>query len=530
MAVSYKKIAYLEEKVTQSAENFGLLSDLIKISEISKVIQTKKSIYSIICQVLGKYIELSQIKRENFLLLFHAYYTENQTQITSLLKNPEYLICEKFVIFTLFLLENITENEKCDSNKILVIFKALFGIAKVLNLQIIDENENKYDKYYLALILNKFIMLKSYSPLLIELITDNYLFGFPDLVIFSIDYLTEILKSKLSNNAVFRNILGIVTNFEMSIEEIFNSGYYFENPQNLTDQEKFSQLFKKKCEALWFEILKFDPILSLDQKQLILSKLMDRVFPYIFHPLMFADFILSLINLPENTSKYVETQIYGLSCILNLSQTSNYEYLPFYTKLYKLLDTDNMGNSPFDLDEKAALQYIKLLELALKNTSVSHGLVSGFIKKLARLSIKSSLKTTIVSLGIILNLIKKHPKTLEMIHKNNADSGIDNYDEKMLEPTDSKASKSSLWELTFLKFHYSPIVRELVKMFETKFVNEESMNMIDLAKINYLITAKKEEFRKISKLDANIDKLYQQNSAEGIKKRKICDSLIESFE
>ncbi len=75
------------------------------------------------------------------------------------------------------------------------------------------------------------------------------------------------------------------------------------------------------------------------------------------------------------------------------------------------------------------------------------------LQKLARLAIKGSLPTTICSLGLVLNMIKRHPKTIELIHRQAKaqETGGDPFDETVSEPMDSHATESSLWELQFLK-------------------------------------------------------------------------------
>jgi len=521
MLIRYSRIGEIEEKVTESVENLNLLSELIQISEATKLYQTKKSVYSIICSVLEKYLQQNFITRQHFLELFYAYHKEDQEAVDKLLEQDECMVCEKFVIFTLLLLDGVSPSKDNKANIVFMYFKVLFGIAKVLNLDI--ESENKYDKYYLSLILNKFIWLNTYSSILIELITDNYLFGYSDLILFSLDYLQEVIKHNPTDN-IIRNIIEILTNLEMPIEEILNSGSFFEHERGKIELGEFEKKLKKKCEGLWFEVLKYGK-LTLKQKQHILRNLQDKVFPYVFHPLMFADFIIGMISTDINSTDDIETQIFSLSCILYLSQTCSYEYAPFYAKLYSLLNLNKEGKSAFDISKEVRLVYSKLLELSLKSSTVPHALVCAFIKKLARLAIKSSLSSTISSLGIILNLIKRHPKTIELIHKFSKDkvSSGDPFNETAKDPMDSLGHQSSLWELGYLRKHYNPVVRELVDLFSTKFTTEESMNMEELGKINYLLTAKREQKRTISKLDANVEKLYKLPN----KRLKVEDPLLD---
>ncbi len=247
MAIRYAKIAEIEDKVTESAENLNFITDLIKIGETTKVIQTKKSVYAIVCTVLGKYVEQGLINRTRFLELFYAYHKEDENKIEQLRSRDEYLVCEKFVIFALFLFDGVTNTKELfmDSNKVLVYFKTLFGLAKVLNLQITDAPSSKLDKYYLSLILNKFILLKTYSPLLTELITDNYLLGHVDLAMFSVDYLSEAIKGPHVNSAVMLNVVAIMTNLELTLKEMFEAGCFFSGTTPAADLPSFEQAFKK---------------------------------------------------------------------------------------------------------------------------------------------------------------------------------------------------------------------------------------------------------------------------------------------
>lgn len=65
------------------------------------------------------------------------------------------------------------------------------------------------------------------------------------------------------------------------------------------------------------------------------------------------------------------------------------------------------------------------------------------------------MRTTITCLGLILNLIKRHPKTIELIHKQAVSNQKgDPYDETAKDPVDSKATETSLWELEFLQQYF----------------------------------------------------------------------------
>ncbi len=79
----------------------------------------------------------------------------------------------------------------------------------------------------------------------------------------------------------------------------------------------------------------------------------------------------------------LEVQISALSCILVLIQTCNYEYGPFYVKLYSLATLLPSSKSPFDLSEHAKLAFAKLMEYALKSTNLPHALLCSFIKVLS---------------------------------------------------------------------------------------------------------------------------------------------------
>ncbi len=71
----------------------------------------------------------------------------------------------------------------------------------------------------------------------------------------------------------------------------------------------------------------------------------------------------------------------------------------------------------------------------------------------------------------IYNLFKQHPKTICLIHKNDAlDAQMDPYDFNSL-LQDSNALESSLWELELIKTHYNPIVSQMALIFQESLAN-----------------------------------------------------------
>lgn len=119
----------------------------------------------------------------------------------------------------------------------------------------------------------------------------------------------------------------------------------------------------------------------------------------------------------------------------------------------------------FNIDQDSKARFLRLLDLSLRAPSLPSKIVAAYIKRLARLIVSHGVvqaPTDIMYVvSLILNLIKRHPRCVRLLHrkKTSLSLGIqlttDPYRESELEPMNTLALRSSLWELEIImKTHY----------------------------------------------------------------------------
>ena len=167
------------------------------------------------------------------------------------------------------------------------------------------------------------------------------------------------------------------------------------------------------------------------------------------------------------------------------------------------------------LDSKYSKRFIKVIELSLSSSSVPIVIIMSFLKKLARLTLKSDIRVTIIILCLIFNIMKAHPKSFRLLsakmkegrqkpeetkgneldqdllfqdseNENNDITYLSKYDQfnnNESDPYKTNSNKSGLWELYTLKNHFCPKIRKLVKKFEKNFTLVSNFNLDSFANI-----------------------------------------------
>ena len=214
----------------------------------------------------------------------------------------------------------------------------------------------------------------------------------------------------------------------------------------------------------WLRVLSF-----LEPKILtsVLRRLRMEVLPRVDDPLSFAEVLTDCYNNVDRPDVCVAS----LDSLFYLISKHRFDYPLFYPKLYALLTPAVLWESN-RADEK-------FLELTSKLLTFGEGLPGGFaaafVKRLTRRALHAPPAVTLWCLRLALDILHRHPNVSYLVHRSlslfdaptqfSLTRGEDPYDDECLDPQESGASASSLWELECLRNHISPAVTRLVSSF-----------------------------------------------------------------
>lgn len=198
----------------------------------------------------------------------------------------------------------------------------------------------------------------------------------------------------------------------------------------------------------WLAVLRLplpDPCLKT-----VLRLLPDRVLPNVPKPLRFADFFMQAY---DNEGVIAVLALDGL---FRLMIEDGLEYRDFYKQLYKLI-------TPSLLYVKHRIRFFRLLIKCLtRNEMLPAHIVAAFVKRLLRCTMAGPPPSILFVLALCSNLLRKHPNTSCLIHRDN-DKLEDKYNPETDDPEEANALQSSLWELVALERHYYPAVATMAK-------------------------------------------------------------------
>ena len=131
-------------------------------------------------------------------------------------------------------------------------------------------------------------------------------------------------------------------------------------------------------------------------------------------------------------------------------------------------------------------QFFELLDVFLRSTHLPAYMAAAFAKRLARLTLAAPPHGAMLAIGLVHNLLRRHPGCLVLIHREApvaavAAAGGDPFLEHEAEPSLCRAIDSSLWELDALRSHYSPAVSRFVAVLERELGNRKKTAEIDLS-------------------------------------------------
>lgn len=121
--------------------------------------------------------------------------------------------------------------------------------------------------------------------------------------------------------------------------------------------------------------------------------------------------------------------------------------------------------SIFQMDSDTKVRFLRLLDLSLRSPTIPSKTIASFLKRLGRVMVShgevQTVSDAMFTISIVVNLIRRHPRCYRMLHRKHTSISLgkrfsdDPYDATETDPLQTKALKSSLWELEIvLANHY----------------------------------------------------------------------------
>ena len=297
---------------------------------------------------------------------------------------------------------------------------------------------------------------------------------------FGKDYLTHSRDhlSKQASGNVVQNALSVLLTIEpVGAEPDDFPNCFFKLPTNAKEGRDFysRNASIKQAQRAWTGIL--SQLLSQNQKKQILENMSSCVAPCFSKPEILMDFLTKSFDTGGSMS------LMALSGLFHLMQCKNLDYPQFYQKLYSLLD-ENI------LHSKYRSRFFRLLDTFLGSTHLPAALVASFIKRLSRLSLRAPPSGIVIVVPLIYNLLKSHPSCTFMIHRTpeileKEERGwVDSFRMEELDPMETDAIDSSLWEIEALQSHYHPNVATIAKIISEQFT-KHAYNLEDFLDHSY---------------------------------------------
>ena len=221
--------------------------------------------------------------------------------------------------------------------------------------------------------------------------------------------------------------------------------------------------------------------LSPGQRKSILKILTQVVVPYLHTPGHILDFLTDSFNTGGSTS------LLALSGLYELMTKYNFDYPSFYPKLYSLLDQTLLYSAHRS-------QSFRLLNEFLASSHLPAAMVASFVKRLSRLVLLGPPAAVVALVPWIYNMLKMHPSCTFMVHREprckeernliEAEGAEDPFRMQEIDPVNTGAIDSCLWELDTLQNHFHPNAASLAKVISQEF-RKQSYNLEDFLDHSY---------------------------------------------
>jgi len=236
---------------------------------------------------------------------------------------------------------------------------------------------------------------------------------------------------------------------------------------------------RKQAQQVWLALVSSG--LEKDQRKAVLGMMTSKIVPWLQNVELLMDFLTDSYNEGGATS------LLALSGLFFLISEKNLDYPEFYTKLYSLLDTNL-------LHSKHRSRFFRLMNTFMSSTHLPAAMVASFLKRLSRLALGGPPAGIVAAIPWIYNMLKAHPACTFMMHREprtdeerekiENTGAIDPFKMEEVDPLESNAIESCLWELVTLQNHYHPNVASLAKIISEQFT-KRSYNLEDFLDHSY---------------------------------------------
>jgi len=236
---------------------------------------------------------------------------------------------------------------------------------------------------------------------------------------------------------------------------------------------------RKQAQQAWLALVSSG--LEKDQRKAVLGMMTSKIVPWLQNVELLMDFLTDSYNEGGATS------LLALSGLFYLISEKNLDYPEFYTKLYSLLDINL-------LHSKHRSRFFRLMNTFMSSTHLPAAMVASFIKRLSRLALGGPPAGIVAAIPWIYNMMKAHPACTFMMHREprteeeretiEHTGATDPFKMEEVDPLESNAIESCLWELVTLQNHYHPNVASLAKIISEQFT-KRSYNLEDFLDHSY---------------------------------------------
>lgn len=411
----------------------------------------------------------------------------------------------KYDTFKNILLEFLKERLSYESSLQLDMLEIMFELIK---LEASYMKSNEKDAYFPTATYKKMVenILQSENEFIVLAFIETFV-KYWDLQFYFVNDLNEPLTVWKATEQLSDSQLSLIfDNFYLIMKNqlLFTDDYDVLRSEDVLVRSKLPNVlyklthFKTQYQRAFVTVLSYP--LSVHQYKEILVILHKRIIPNMEQPQSLMDFLTDAYNVSDDSS----VPLLALNSLYELMKSYNLEYPDFYTKLYTLL-------TPDILYSRYRSRFFRLCDLFLSSTHLSAALVVSFIKRLARLAISASASGVVIVIPFIYNQLKRHPSCMIMLHNpEGAKQSIqtDPFSETELNPLETNALNSSLWELEALMNHYHPNVATLAKIFAQPF-RKPSYNLEDFLDWSYTSLLESEDTRRYKGLAALEFEEYQ---------------------